>query len=359
MGRARLLGLSIAAGLGGRGLSLPETGRALRELGYLGGTTFAKLSLQPEFCSVLAEHGSPALRAQYFGPLLRGERLVANLLTEPVAGSDLSALATTARLDGGGYRLDGAKSEAAFAVDASAAIVYARVPARGRPPTGLTAFLVPLDGPGIERDTELDLGERWMRRGSVRFSDVALPRGARIGSEGRALDAVKEELTRERLLLAAIYLGVARSSFDEVVEHVGSRSTFGRPLARHQAVGFPLVEDWARLDAADLYVARALERADRAGADPAASALAKWLATEVALRTLDHAIQFSGGRGYSKALPHEQRWRDVRSGALAHGTAEIMHLVASHSLWPGRPPASAARRPAQGVRAPRGGASAR
>jgi cyclohexanecarboxyl-CoA dehydrogenase len=359
MGQARLLGLSIPAGLGGRGLSLPDTGRALRELAYLGGTTFAKLALQPEFCSVLAVHGRRALRARYFEPLLRGEGLVANLLTEPGAGSDLSALAATARRVGTGYRLDGIKSEAAFAVDAGAAIVYARVPGKASPGAGLSAFLVPLEGPGIERDWELDLGERWMRRGSVKFSEVALTRGARIGPEGHALDAVKEELTRERLFLAAIYLGVARASFEELVDHVGSRSTFGRPLARHQAVGFPLVEDWARLDAAELYVERALKRAEREGADPGASALAKWMAADVALSTLDHAIQFSGGRGYSKALPHEQRWRDVRSGALAHGTAEIMHLVAAQSLWPRRPATPEGGRRPQGRRAPRGATTAR
>ena len=173
-----------------------------------------------------------------------------------------------------------------------------------------------------------------MRRGAVRYEGVAVPEDHRIGEEGRAFDYLKEELVRERLLLAAIYLGVGRSSFDSVVRHAGERVTFGRTLAAHEAVGFPLVEDWARLDAAWLYTRHALERMEAGDRVVAESALAKWMATEVALTAIDHAIQFSGGMGYSKALPHEQRWRDVRSGALAHGPSEIMHLIAVRALWP-------------------------
>src|SRR5208337_2626392 len=107
---------------------------------------------------------------------------------------------------------------------------------------------------------------------------------------------------------------------DETVEYAGGRQAFGRPIARHEAVGFPIVEDWARLDAACLYVFRTLERFEAGAPVTGEAALAKWLATETALVVIDHAIQFHGGEGYSSALPYEQRWRDVRSGGLAHGT---------------------------------------
>jgi alkylation response protein AidB-like acyl-CoA dehydrogenase len=187
---------------------------------------------------------------------------------------------------------------------------------------------------GIERRSATDLGERWMRRGTVRYDGVRVPAAFRLGEEGLAFDYLKSEFTRERLLLAAVYLGVGRASFDDTVRYAGSRQAFGRPISRHEAVGFPLVEDWARLDAAWLYVARALERFDSGHDLSAEAALAKWLATETALTAIDHAIQFHGGEGYSNELPHEQRWRDVRSGAIAHGPSEIMHLVAVRELWP-------------------------
>jgi cyclohexanecarboxyl-CoA dehydrogenase len=236
----------------------------------------------------------------------------------------------------GWYKISGVKSQAAFATEAGAAIVYAR--AEGGGDTGITAFLVPQDLPGLRKEIVPDLGERWMRRGTVEYDGVRIPTDHRIGEEGRAFEYLREELVRERALLASIYLGVGRASWDEVVDHVGSRRAFGRPLSEQQAVAFPLTEDGARLRAAELYVDEVLRRLDTdpstAGGD---AALAKWLAVDAALRAIDHAIQFHGGEGYSKALPHEQRWRDVRSGAIAHGPSEIMLRIAAREIWPRSP----------------------
>lgn len=338
MGAAHLLGLRTPARLGGRELPLPRVGALLYRLAYAGGTAFAKLSLQPEFSSVLAEHGSPELIDRWFRPMMRGESLVGNQLTEPTAGSDVAAIQMRAVRDGSDYVLRGTKSEVAFAVDADAAIVYAKLPAAA-PRTGITAFLVPQDLPGIARQTGAgDMGERWQRRGSVTYTDVRIPVSQRIGEEASGFEYVRSELTRERALLAAIYLGVGRASWDETVRYVGEREAFGRPLASQEAVSFPLVEDGADLEAAWLYVQEALRSLEAGANADAEAALAKWMAGETALRAIDHAIQFHGGRGYSQALPHEQRWRDVRSGGIAHGPAEIMHLVAARHLWP-RPPA--------------------
>jgi len=336
LGEAGLLGLRTPERFGGRGLSLPRAGIGLFELAYRSGTAFAKLSLQPEFSGVLAEHGPPELVDEWFRPIVRGERLVGNQITEPGAGSDATALALVARPEGDGYRLTGTKSEAAFAVDAQAALVYGRVEG-AEPHASITAFLVPQDLPGIRRaQDELDLGERWQRRGQVVYDSVEVPRRFRIGDVGAAFGYVREEFTRERALLAAIYLGAAWASWEETVRYVGTRVAFGKPLSAQEGVSFPLVEDGARLEAAWLYVEKVLGRLDRGEDADGPAALAKWMATEVALEAIDHAIQFHGGRGYSGALPHEQRWWDVRSGSIAHGPAEIMRLVAARKLWPRR-----------------------
>ncbi len=331
---AGLVGLRTPTRLGGQGLPMRAAGRLLYRLAQRSGTTFAKLSLQPEFCSVLAERGTPEQIAESFRPLVRGERLIGNHVTEPAAGSDAAAIALSVERTREGYVLNGTKSEAAFAVDAEAAIVYGRLADGTDRDAGVTAFLVPQHLPGIRREIVPDLGERWMRRGTVRYAGVRLPLEARIGEEGAAFTYLKEELTRERALLAMIYLGVGRASWTETVAHVGARSAFGRPLHHQQAVAFPLVEDGARLDAAELYADRVLADLDGGRGHDGPAALAKWLATETALSAIDHAIQFHGGRGYSSALPHEQRWRDVRSGGIAHGPSEIMHVVAARELWP-------------------------
>jgi cyclohexanecarboxyl-CoA dehydrogenase len=336
LGEAGLLGLHTATQLGGRGLPLPRAGIGLFALAYRSGTAFAKMSLQPEFSRVLAEHGSPELVDEWFRPMVRGERLVGNQITEPGAGSDATALALEARADGDAYVLSGTKSEAAFAADAQAAIVYGRV-AEADPHASITAFLVPQDLPGISRVMEeADLGERWQRRGRVSYDHVRLPARYRIGEVGAAFGYVREEFTRERALLAAIYLGSAWASWEETVRYVGERVAFRKPLSAQEGVSFPLVEDGARLEATWLYVEKVLVRLERGEEAEGPAALAKWMATDVALTTIDHAIQFHGGRGYSGALPHEQRWRDVRSGTIAHGPSEIMRLVAARKLWPRR-----------------------
>ena len=333
LGEAGLVGLHTPTALGGRGLSVERTGIGLFHLGYLGGTAFAKLSLQPEFSSVLAEHGAAPLVDEWFRPMVRGERLVGNQITEPGAGADAQAMAMVAAPSGESYLLSGEKSEAAFALDAGAAIVYARVPGPD-PRREITAFLVPQDLPGISRTlTAGDLGERWMRRGTVRYENVSLPARYRLGAVGDGFRYVRSELTREHALLAAIYLGVARAAWDETVAYVGERKAFGRPLSAQEAVAFPLVADGAELQSAWLFTERALQRLDRGEEADSGAALAKWMATEVALRAIDHAIQFHGGRGYSKDLPHEQRWRDVRSGRIAHGPSEVMLHIAARRLW--------------------------
>ncbi|MGA7476740.1 MAG: acyl-CoA dehydrogenase family protein [Thermoplasmata archaeon] len=332
MGQAGLLGLGISSALGGKGLPLPRVGLALFHLAYRSGTVFGKLSLQPEFSSVLADHGSPELVDEWFRPMLRGEKVVGNQITEPGAGSDAQAMSLSATREGEEYILTGEKSEVALCMDADAAIVYARVPSSD-PRGGITAFLVPQDLSGISRKPSSgDLGERWYRRGSVNYDHAHLPARYRLGEEGKGFDYLRAELTQERALLAAIYLGAAFASWEETVDYVLQRSVFGRPLARQEGVSFPLAQDAGRLTADWMYVEDTLSQLDRGQEAAAEAALSKWMAVEDGLRAIDHAIQFHGGRGYSQDLPHEQRWRDVRSGGIAHGPSEIMLVVAAHEL---------------------------
>jgi cyclohexanecarboxyl-CoA dehydrogenase len=333
MGQAGLLGLRTPRVRGGRGLPLPQVGLGLFHLAYRSGTAFAKLSLQPEFCSVLGDHGSPELVREWFRPLVSGEKLLGNQVTEPGAGSDAQSLSLSATRDGEEYVLTGEKSEAALCLDADAAIVYGRVPGSD-PRSGITAFLVPQDLPGISKTAATgDLGERWQRRGSVRYDHVRISDRFRIGEEGRGFDYLRSELTQERALLAAIYLGAAFASWESTVEYVQGRSVFGKPLSRQEGVSFALAQDGGRLSADWLFTEQTLSRLEGGAEASADAALAKWMAVEDGLRAIDHAIQFHGGRGYSQDLPHEQRWRDVRSGGIAHGPSEIMLLVAAHDLW--------------------------
>ena len=326
------LGPRAPRGVGGGGWRLAEEAALLEEIAYGGGSVFAKLVLQPEFCSPLL-HASPELIDRWYVPLLRGELLVGNQITEPKAGSDAAGLESRAEKEGETYLLTGTKSEIAFAKDARAAIVYAST-SPGLGARGISAFLVPQDLRGISTETFDDLGERWMRRGTITYDRVRVPASHLIGQEGQGFSYLMEELTPERALLGLVYLAIARRSWEETRLHVGERTAFGRPLASNQGISFPLVEDYARMESARLFAWQTLERiasGEGRGSDSDA-ALVKWLSNQVALEALDHAMQFHGGAGYSRRLPHEQRWRDVRSGTSAHGTSEILRFVAARDL---------------------------
>ena len=167
LGEANLLGLRTPVSLGGRGLPLPDAGLALYHLAYrAGSTTFAKLALQPDFSSVLGVHGSAELVENYFRPMTRGKLLVANHVTEPEAGSDAQAIRCTAEKVGSRYILSGVKSQVAFALDADAAIVYARTAESGN---GMTAILVPQELPGNPGGRSSRIWEKWDATGMVAY----------------------------------------------------------------------------------------------------------------------------------------------------------------------------------------------
>jgi len=352
LGRRGWLAPRLSRGGPERVWSLREEAELIEGLARYGGSPFAKLVLQPEFCVLLQEATIP-VREQWWRPLLRGEILVGNHVSEPEAGSDLGGMRMTAHREGTGadvtYVLDGIKSGVAFAADAQAAIVYARAPGTSGS-RGISAFLVPQDLPGIRREVWQDHGERWMRRGEVRYEGVRIPEDHRIGPEGEALRLLRAELTHERLMLAFVYLGLARASWDETVEYVRHRRVFGRPLGSFEAVSFPLVEDRTRWEAAHLYAEAVRQRLDQGRPVEASAAMAKWLACETALTLLEHCLQAWGGRGYSHQELHELRFRDVRSGRIAHGSAEALRLVAVREILgrEGLPYASSSKPPNSG-----------
>jgi cyclohexanecarboxyl-CoA dehydrogenase len=236
-----------------------------------------------------------------------------------------------AERDGDAYILNGTKSGISFAGDAEAAIVYARTSdAAGA--KGVSAFIVPQQLDGISYELHEDLGERWMRRGCVHYDRVRVPAEQLIGAEGTAFSRLMISLSHERMLLSVIYLALADASLRETMRYVMSRKAFGAVLGSYEAVSFPLVEDVARLEATRLFVERTIGHYEEGRNIDAEAAVSKWLSNETALQVLDDAIQFHGGLGYSNEVPHQQRWRDVRSGRIAHGTREILHIVAAREL---------------------------
>lgn len=336
LGKKGWLGPRVGASFGGSGWSFTKEAALIEELARNGGSVFAKLALQPDFSSAL-RHGSTHMVDRWYRPLFKGETLVGNQVTEPQAGSDARALSSRVEhiTDGSGERwvLSGTKSGIAFAADAKAAIVYAKTSMTDEKDP-VSAFLVPQDLKGITVELHQDMGERWMRRGTVNYDRITLPAGSMIGAEGEGFKYLLSELTEERALLSVIYLALAEASLEEAIGYARARKIFGSPLSSYEAVSFTLVEDEARLAATRLYVMEVLGALERGEKVTGGAAMAKWMSNSTALKVLDHVIQFHGGKGYSSELPHEQRYRDVRSGAIAHGSNETLKMVAARELFP-------------------------
>jgi len=272
--------------------------------------------------------GSDAQRARWLPAMLEGEALGAFALTEPHAGSDAVALRLRATPVGpadapGAYRLDGAKSWITNAPDAERYLVFATLdPARGR--DAITAFLVERGTPGFEFGrTELKMGIRGSPGAELRFDGCEVPAANRLGGEGEGYRIALSALGEGRISIAAACVGLAQAALDASARHLTERVAFGGPLAELQGLRFMLAEM-----AREVAAARALTRAAAAAKDrgePIAepSSLAKWTASDAAMRVTTDAVQLFGGAGYM---------RDAKGAQIYEGTNQIHRLIVAEQV---------------------------
>lgn len=274
--------------------------------------------------------GSEAQRRSYLPAVVSGDAIAALALTEPEAGSDLSAIRTRARRDGSGdYVIDGEKTFISNAGLATHYVLYARTD--DHPKKGLTAFLLPADTPGV-RTEPLALLCDDHPIGRVLLDGARLPETARIGAEGQGLSLALGTLEVFRPSVGAAAVGMARRALDESVQRVQARVQFGQPLAAFQATQLALAEMATDCEAAALLVMHAAARIDAGAPGLPASAMAKLYATEAAQRVVDRALQLHGGSGLVRGSVIERLYRDVRALRIYEGTSEIQKLVIARAL---------------------------
>jgi cyclohexanecarboxyl-CoA dehydrogenase len=260
-------------------------------------------------------------------------------LTEPSAGSDAAALQCRARRDGRDWIITGEKSGISLGMMADAAIVFARSSAEG-PDTGdgrasakgVSAFLVPLDAPGVSRSALRDMGSHGVVRAVLSFDGVRIPSAHLVGTEGSGFHQVMRGFDYNRVAIALACLGVAQVSLEETMRYVRERSAFGRALARYEGVSFPIAEAATHLDAARLLCYRALWLADRGQPHTKEAAMVKWWAPQLARETVHRCLLLHGHYGYTDELPFEQRLRDVIGLEIGDGSTEIMKIVVAREL---------------------------
>lgn len=338
MGRRGLIAPQLPAGLGGGGTDRLTTGLVVEEIGR-GDINAAYLVVVGALTGkILAADGAPALAEHWVPRICSGEEIVGIGLTEPHAGSDAGVPRLTATRDGSSdgadWVLDGVKS-LSFARDASAVVVFARTggstgrdsahqAARGR---DISAFLVPLDRPGVTIESYPDMGTRAVGRGAAHLDGVRIPADHLLGGEGQGFGAVMAGFDFSRALIGLQCLGCAQQTVDETWEYVSTREAFDRPLSVNQGVSFPLAEADTLLAAARALCHRALWLADAGEPHTSEAAMCKWLAPKTAYEAINQCLLLHGQYGYRSELPIEQRLRDVLGLQIGDGTAQIMKLV--------------------------------
>ncbi|HEX6301569.1 MAG TPA: acyl-CoA dehydrogenase family protein [Acidimicrobiia bacterium] len=335
LGKENLLGLRFPTGYGGRGLGWEAEIAALEEVGVLGTSLGCAFSMPSIVGEALCRFGTEDQKQSYLVPMLRGELVSAEALTEPRGGSDFFGAATRAELSSGSFSIRGQKRFVVGARGADFFVVYCNTNPDGDPDNRLSLVLVEADRPGVEVGYMYQLmGTRGGGTGRVVFRDVRVPAANLIGELNGGAEIFNTMMVPERLTSAAASLGIARAALEVAARYSNRRRAFGERIRRFQAVSFKVAGAITALDAA-----RALTLAAGAAADtglPATRRLvseAKKYATDTAWEVTNQAMQIMGGIGYTNVYPIERLVRDARLTQIWTGTNEIMSLLIQHEYY--------------------------
>lgn len=284
----------------------------------------------------LIRDGTEQQKARYLPRLASGDLIGCLALTEESAGSDATALKTTARqLASGEYVLDGAKRYITLAPIAGLFTVLARTDGSTRGAAGVTAFLVERGTPGLSTSGSTPkMGQEGAPIGEVYLEDCRVPADAVIGLEpGRGFATVMKCLNKQRVNLAALSTGPAIRLLDEGVRYARERHQSGRPIAEFQLVQAMLAECKVEIEATRALILETARKRDRGEDVTMDVSLCKYLATEMCCRVADRIVQVFGGQGYVKGRGIERFYRDVRAARIYEGTSQIHLLnIAKHLL---------------------------
>jgi acyl-CoA dehydrogenase len=337
MGALGLTAAPFPETIGGAGFSYLAWTLVMEELGAVDMATAVSLSVHILSQYPVVTWGTEAQRARWLPEMLAGEALGAFALTEPHAGSDAAAIRTLATRVGPAdaptaYRLTGTKIWISNAPEAERYLVFATLdPAAGS--GAITAFLVERGMPGFRFGAhEKKMGIRSCPAAELIFEDCEVPVANRLGGEGDGYRIALSALGEGRISIAAACVGLARAGLEAAARYVGERTAFGAPLAEQQGLRFMLAEM-----AREVAAARALTRVAAAAKDrgePIAevSSLAKWTASDAAMRVATDAVQLFGASGYSRETGIERLMRDAKGAQIYEGTNQIHRLIVADEV---------------------------
>lgn len=326
-----LLNLTVPEPYGGAGLGSLELTLVTEQMAWGCAGITAAISLNTLVAEALLLAGTEEQRTAYL-PRLTGGELAGYAVTEPTAGSDVAGIQTMARRDGPDYVLNGSKIWISNATEAAFFLVFARTDPEGGH-RGLSAFLVERDAAGLEVGPKLGkLGQKAAPAAQLFFTDVRVPTASRLGGEGEGFSIAMKVFDRSRPMVAAMAVGLTQRCLDESLEYARERTSMGRPIIEHQAVGHKIAEMGMRLEASRLLTYEAAWLLDAGQRNTLRAAYAKAFAADTAMWSAIEAVQVLGGMGYSTDYPVEKLLRDAKVMQIYEGTGEIQRNIMAREL---------------------------
>ena len=330
-----LFGLNIPEEYGGAGVDTTTFAMVFEEIarGWLG--LAGVIGSNSVMCDVVVKFGTEEQKRRFLPDMAAGIKRGGICLTESNAGTDLQNIATTARLDGGVYRVNGSKMWITNARQGNTYLLLAKTDPAAQPAhRGMSAFVIEKGAPGMNVGRDIEkLGYKGVETCELHFDNFPAPVENLIGgAEGYGFRQVMTGLEAERLNVAARGLGIARAAFEEAIRYAQRRVTFGEPIANRQTIQNKLADMATRIEASRLLIYSAAEKRDRGERCDLEAGMAKLFATETAAEVAFEAMRILGANGYSTDFPVERYYRDAPLVVIGGGTNELQRLIIARNL---------------------------
>ncbi len=333
LGELGLMGVLVPQEYGGAGLGYKEYVTAIVELSKVDGSIGLSMAAHNSLCTNhILMFGNEEQKRKYLPKLATAEWIGAWGLTEPNTGSDAGNMRTVAVQDGDYWVINGAKNFITHGKSGNVAVVIVRTGEQGDS-HGATAFIIEKGTPGFSAGKKEDkLGMRASETTELVFQDCRVHKSQVLGHIGDGFIQSLKILDGGRISIAALSLGIAQGAYEAALKYSKERTQFGQPISQFQGIAFKLADMATEIEAASLLTFRAADLKDSGGEVRRESAMAKYYASETAVKVSSDAVQIFGGYGYTKDFPVEKFYRDAKLCTIGEGTSEIQKLVISRTI---------------------------
>jgi len=336
LGELGMMGVLVPPEYGGAGLGYHEYKIIIEEIAKVCGSIGLSVAAHNSLCTNhILSFASEQQKQKYLPGLASGADIGAWALTEPNTGSDAGNMKCVASKEGDNWVINGTKCWITHGISAETIVLLARTgPAHTR--DNCTAFIIERNTPGFKAGKkENKLGMRASETAEIIFDNCIIADSQRMGEVGEGFKQAMAILDGGRISIAALSLGIAKGAFEAALAYSQERKQFDKPISAFQGISFKLADMATEIDAADLLIQRACGLKESHSQLTKESAMAKYYASEVAVRTATEAVQIFGGYGYTKDFPVEKYYRDAKLCTIGEGTSEIQKIVIAREILKG------------------------